>query len=75
MKGIQQHNIKSPPSASKSIFSDIKLFLFNKPKEQTLVKVDSTSKKQNYTQSILQRIEIDVDKYKVKVFYSELKLM
>jgi len=65
MKGTQQYNIKSPPSVSKSIFSDIKLFLFNKPKERTLVKVDSSSKKQNYTHSILQRIEIDVDKYKV----------
>lgn len=65
MKNTQQHIVKSPPSASKSIFSDIRFFLINKPKKQTLIKIDETSKKLNYTQSILQRIATNVDKYKV----------
>ena len=65
MKSTQLHKVKSPPSASKSIFSDAKLFLFNKPKKKTLVKIDKESDRINYTQSILQRIATDVEKYKI----------
>ena len=65
MNSNQQHIVKSPPSASKNIFSDINLFLLNKPKEKTLIKVDDETKRTNYTQSILQRIDYNVDKYKV----------
>ena len=65
MKDTRQDITKSPPSTSRGIFSDIRFFLFNRPKKGTLIKLNNGSQRANYIQSILQRIETDVDKYKV----------
>ena len=65
MKGTQQNKVKSPPSVSRSVFSDIKLFLINKPIQKTMIDVEDAGDRIIYTQSILQRIETNVDKYKV----------
>ena len=54
--------IKKPPSRSKTVLSDIRYFLLNKPKIQTLIKFDSEEKRQEYNQRIMQRVGIDVDR-------------
>lgn len=53
---------KKPPSKSKNVFSDIKYFMVNKPREQTLIKFESEDKRKEYNERILQRIGIDVNK-------------
>src|SRR5680860_102726 len=55
-------NIKKPPSQSKTVLSDIRIFLLNKPKKQTLIKFDSEEKRQEYNQRVMQRVGIDVNK-------------
>lgn len=54
--------IKKPPLRSKTVFSDIRIFLLNKPKKQTLIKFDSEEKRQEYNQRVMQRVGIDVNK-------------
>ncbi|OGU38242.1 MAG: hypothetical protein A2X61_02900 [Ignavibacteria bacterium GWB2_35_12] len=56
---------KSPPSRSKGILSDINYFFINKPRIPTLIKFDSESERQNYSQRLMQRLGINVEKYKI----------
>jgi hypothetical protein len=56
---------KYPPSRSKNIFTDIKYFLINTPLIETLVKFDSEEERQQYCESILQRIGIGVEDYRM----------
>lgn len=54
--------IKKPPSRSRTIFSDIKIFLLKNPVIKTLIKFSSDKERQEYNQRIMQRVGIDVDK-------------
>ncbi|PIQ33896.1 MAG: hypothetical protein COW63_04655, partial [Bacteroidetes bacterium CG18_big_fil_WC_8_21_14_2_50_41_14] len=56
---------KYPPFRSKNIFTDIKYFLINTPSIKTLVKFDSEEEHQQYCESILQRIGIGVEDYRM----------
>jgi uncharacterized protein YbjT (DUF2867 family) len=56
---------KSPPSRSKGVLTDINFFFINKPKIPTLIKFDTESERQNYSQRLMQRLGINVDKYKI----------
>ncbi len=58
-------SIKSPPTKSTGIISDIRYFFFTNPKIKTLIKFNSQEERQRYNESILQRIGIGVDKYKL----------
>lgn len=56
---------KSRPTRSRNIFTDIKYFLINKPPVETLVNIETDAEKQYYYNSILQRIGVKVDNYKL----------
>ena len=56
---------KKPPSKSKGIFSDIRYFFISNPKLKTLVKFEAEGERQKYTERILQRTGIGVDKYRM----------
>ncbi|MEI6577043.1 MAG: hypothetical protein WCO63_12775 [Bacteroidota bacterium] len=56
---------KHPPEKSKGILSDIKLFLLKKPQIETLVKFNSLEERELYSKSILQRIGIGVEQYRL----------
>lgn len=56
---------KQPPNRSRNVFTDIKYFLLDKPASNTLINFSSEEEKREYTESVLQRIGIDVDKYKI----------
>jgi len=62
--------LKKPPSKSKNIFTDINYFFLNKPEIKTQITFDSEEAKKNYTELILQRIGIGVDKYKMLNIHS-----
>jgi hypothetical protein len=55
----------SPPSRSRNIVTDAFLFLFHKPKVSTKIRFNSPEERQNYTQRIIQRTGIDVEKYSI----------
>lgn len=57
--------MKKSPSKSKNIFSDINFFFLNKPEIKTQITFDSEEHKINYTELILQRTGIGVDKYRM----------
>ena len=56
---------KSPPSRSKGVFSDIRLFFLKKPKYRTLIKFESESERLDYSYRIMQRFGISVTRYSV----------
>ena len=56
---------KNPPSRSRGIFSDIWIFFLHKPMVPTLIRFDSKSEREYYSQRIIQRLGISVDKYTV----------
>lgn len=56
---------KKPPSISKGILTDLSYFFLNKPKYDTFIKFDSSEERFEYNQRIMQRIEIDANKYSV----------
>jgi len=56
---------KHPPGKSKGILSDIRIFLLNKPVIPTCVKFRSEEERTQYSNSILQRTGIGVDRYRV----------
>lgn len=60
-----QGNIKLPPVRSKNIFTDFKYFLFKKPIVNTLITFATEEERQQYCDSIKQRINIDVENYKM----------
>ena len=55
----------APPTRSQGILSDIRLFYLHKPAIPTLIEFATESEKENYSQRILQRVEIDVTKYAI----------
>ena len=55
----------APPTRSQGILSDIRLFYLHKPAIPTLIEFATDSEKENYSQRILQRVEIDVTKYAI----------
>ncbi len=57
--------MKSPPSRSTGILSDIRYFFLHRPPIPTLIKFSSRAEKEDYNQRIMQRIGIDVTKYSV----------
>lgn len=61
----QVNTLLKPPSRSKGLFSDFRIFLWNKPKLDTLVKFDSIEKRIDYNQRIMQRVGVEVNKYSV----------
>ncbi|HJN04985.1 MAG TPA: hypothetical protein QF480_00065 [Bacteroidales bacterium] len=56
---------KEPPKRSRNVFTDIKYFLLDSPAANTFINFGNGEEKRIYTESILQRIDIDVDKYKI----------
>lgn len=58
--------MKSPPTKSTGILSDINYFFLNKPKIPTLIKFSNDDEKKAYSHRIIQRIGIDVLKYSVQ---------
>ena len=57
---------KDPPlNRSNGILDDIKYFFLQTPKVKTLIKFNSKEDRHRYNESIMQRISVDVDKYKM----------
>ncbi len=50
---------------SSGVLGDIKYFFLDRPKEKTLIKFNSNEDRHRYSKSIMQRIGVDVDKYKM----------
>jgi hypothetical protein len=67
MKNVTNKDIseKRPPVAGKNLFSDIRNFFFQKPKEKTLVKFVSPEGREKYSERIMQRIGLEVQNYSV----------
>lgn len=56
---------KKPPVISKNIFTDIKYFFIQKPSVDTLITFQSEVERQQFCDSILQRLNIGVENYKM----------
>jgi len=56
---------KQPPRRSKGLFSDIRYFFLSNPRPKTLVKFKEEGVREEYTERILQRTGIGVDKYRM----------
>jgi hypothetical protein len=56
---------KQPPRRSKGLLSDIRYFFISNPKPNTLVRFKQQSLREEYTDRILQRTGIGVDKYRM----------
>ena len=56
---------KQPPEKSKSIFSDFRYFIWNKPEIPTYISFHSEEERMLYSKSVLQRTGIGVDSYSV----------
>ena len=54
---------KEPPPRSRGVFSDIRAFLLHKPAIPTLIAFNSEEERENYSQRIMQRLGIDVEKF------------
>jgi len=67
MKNVSNKNLsaKSPPGASKNLFSDFGNYFFKNPGEKTLVKFASTEEREKYSKRIMQRLRFDVNSYSV----------
>ena len=61
------NNDESPvlPPRSGGLFSDIQYFLFHKPAVPTLINFVSAADRENYSQRIMQRLDISVDQYRI----------
>jgi len=57
--------LKQPPRRSRSLFSDIRYFFLSNPRPKTLVKFKQEGVREEYTDRILQRTGIGVDKYRM----------
>jgi hypothetical protein len=57
--------VSSPPSASKNLLSDIRVFVLNTPREKTLVKFSTPAEREDYSRRIMQRFGIEVGSYSV----------
>ncbi len=55
----------NPPSQSKSVWSDIKLFFLIKPEQPTLIQFESEEARQDYSERMMQRLGIEVSRYSV----------
>lgn len=64
-KSVPLLTAKLPPSRSKNVFSDAKIFYFNNPPIHTRIKFDSTEERREYDERIMQRFGIKTDRYKV----------
>jgi hypothetical protein len=56
---------KHPPKQSRNLFSDIVNFFISTPKKKSLVAFDTEDERMKYTQSIMQRLGIEVTKYRM----------
>ncbi len=56
---------KPPLNRSYGVFDDIKYFFLKTPKVKTLIKFNSKEDRHRYNESIMQRIDVDVDKFKM----------
>jgi hypothetical protein len=57
--------VNAPPDSSKNLLSDINKFLFNKPEHNTLVTFNSEEERLDYSNRIMQRLNIDANEYSV----------
>ena len=57
--------INEPPSRSRGVLSDLRLFLLHKPRIKTHIKFKSYEERQFYVDRIIQRLGINVEKYSV----------
>lgn len=65
IKEVNPITSKTHPRRSRNILTDVKYFLIDRSPIDTLVKFDTEKKKQRFYESVLQRIGIDVDNYKM----------
>ena len=69
VKTFKNNKFKSeklqPPGRSKTVFSDIKYFLFNKPDRTTFIRFKTFQDRLNFRHRILQRIGMDASNYSV----------
>lgn len=54
-----------PPSMSKGLWGDIKSFLIHRPESPTLIHFDSLDERQGYSYRIMQRLGVEVTKFKI----------
>jgi hypothetical protein len=52
-----------PIRRSTNVISDIRFYFFHRPEKKTLVKFNSEEDRHRYSESIMQRVGIDVDQY------------
>ena len=64
-KVIEEVETKTPPNRSTGIISDVRYFLLNNPRIDTLIKFKTEEERQDYNQRIMQRIGLNVDKYSI----------
>ncbi len=55
--------VNGPPVASASWFSDFRHYVWHRPEIPTLVKWESAAARKAYSQRIMQRLDIDLDRY------------
>lgn len=58
-------DFRTPPTRSRGWFSDIRFFYLHKAEIPTLIKFDSESERENYSQRIIQRLGINVEGYNI----------
>lgn len=59
------HKPPAYPPRSRSLLSDIRYFLLHKPSIQTLIGFASAAERENYSQRIMQRLDINVEQYRI----------
>jgi hypothetical protein len=57
--------MKTPPKRSRGLLSDFRYFFLHRPELPTLIKFTNEKERENYSNSIMQRIGVDVSKYSV----------
>ena len=63
MVGHKRKRQVAPPSPSRNWMTDVCHFLLHKPEIPTLVRFDSDEERENYSQRIMQRLGLDVQRY------------
>ena len=58
-------NAKEPPNKSKNLLTDVNNFLLHKPEHETLIRFNTEKERKEYSDRIMQRIDIDANQYSV----------
>lgn len=65
LNSMIESSTRTPPSRSKGIFSDIRMFLLHKPPVNTHIRFKSQDERIQYSQSIVHRLGINVENYNI----------